>query len=101
MSWAGKFMNGDEHVINMSGEVHINDTLMWGYERGGSYVSCSHLRTATSGEVWSRVLDYGLGGPWSWTTSGEVRRDRTTSGHICGSMYILGPRSNVGMVCME
>jgi len=22
----------------MSGEVYINDTLVWGYERGGSYV---------------------------------------------------------------
>jgi len=24
---------------------------MWGYERGGSYVLCSHLRDAASGEV--------------------------------------------------
>jgi len=40
-----------EHVINISEEVHINDTLEWGYERGGSYVSCSHLRAATSGKV--------------------------------------------------
>jgi len=21
-----------EHVVNMSGEVHINDNLVWGYE---------------------------------------------------------------------
>jgi len=27
------------------------DTLVWGYERGGSYVSCSHLRDGTVGEV--------------------------------------------------
>jgi len=32
-----------KRVINMSGVVHINDALMWGYERGGSYVSCSNL----------------------------------------------------------
>jgi len=24
---------------------------MWGYERGGSYVPCSHLRDIVSGEV--------------------------------------------------
>jgi len=40
-----------ECVVNMSGEVHINDTLVWGYEWGGSYVPCSHLRVAASGEV--------------------------------------------------
>ena len=40
-----------ECVINMSEEVQINDTLVEGYDRGGSYVLCSHLRVATSREV--------------------------------------------------
>jgi len=57
-----------ERVINMSREVHINDTLMWGYERGGSYVSCSHLRVATSEEVRS-WMDH-----MCWTTGKEVCR---------------------------
>jgi len=57
-----------ERVINMSGEVHINDTLVWGYEWGGLYVPCSHLRVATSGKVCS-WMDHVC-----WTTSGEVRR---------------------------
>jgi len=39
------------------------------------------------------VLDYGQGGPYSWTTSGEVRRGRITSGQVRGSIYILGPWS--------
>jgi len=29
-------MTGDEHMINMSGEVHINYALVWGYEQGCS-----------------------------------------------------------------
>jgi len=28
-------MIGDERMMNMSEEVHINDSLVWGYERGG------------------------------------------------------------------
>jgi len=35
----------------MSGEVHINDTFVRGYEQGGSYVPFSHLRVAASEEV--------------------------------------------------
>jgi len=31
-------MIGGEHMINISGEVHINDALVWRYERRGSYV---------------------------------------------------------------
>jgi len=33
--------------------------------------------------------------------SGEVRRGKTTSGQVYGSMYILGPCSSIGMVCLE
>jgi len=40
-----------EHVINMSGKVHIKDTLLWEYEWEGSYVPCSHLRVVASGKV--------------------------------------------------
>jgi len=37
--------NGDKRcVIDAGGEVRIFCTLVWGYERGGSYVPCSHLR---------------------------------------------------------
>jgi len=36
-------MIDDECMINMSEKVHINDALVWGYGRGGSYVSCLHL----------------------------------------------------------
>jgi len=55
-------------MINMRREVYINDTLVWGYERGGLYVLCSHLRVATSGKVRSG-MDHAY-----WTTGGEVRR---------------------------
>jgi len=66
-----------------SGEVPIGDNLVWGYERRGSYVSCSHLRvlrmgrfviecvhacSTTSEEI--RIC---------WTTIGQVRRGWTTS----------------------
>jgi len=36
------------------------------------------------------VLHYGRGGPYSWTTSGEVRICRTTSGQVCGSIVYPG-----------
>jgi len=36
------------------------------------------------------MMDYGRGGLYSWTTSGEVRRGKSTSWQVCGSMYILG-----------
>ncbi|QCD79081.1 hypothetical protein DEO72_LG1g2719 [Vigna unguiculata] len=67
-------------------------TLTWGYERGRFVCYVLTLRDATRGEVrdwWitcvglragrygtggSHVLDYGRAGPWSRTTSGEVRR---------------------------
>ena len=57
-----------ECVFNMSGEVHINDTLMREYKLGSSYVSCSHLRVVVSGEVLS-WMDHTC-----WTTGGEFRR---------------------------
>ena len=57
-----------ECVINMSGEVHINDTIVWGYKRGGSYIPCSHLRVAVSGEVHS-WMDHAC-----WTTGKEIHR---------------------------
>jgi len=31
-------------MINMDKEIRIGCTLVWGYEWGGSYVLCSHLR---------------------------------------------------------
>jgi len=30
-------------MINADGEVRIGCTLLWGYERGCLFVSCSHL----------------------------------------------------------
>jgi len=39
----------------------------------------------------SHVLDYGRAGPQSRTTSGEVRRGRTTSGHV--RVSIMNPES--------
>ena len=71
---------------------------MWGYERVGFYVPCSHLRDVVSKEVygwWITCVDYERGGPWSWTTSGEVRRGRTMSGQIGGSIGI--PKTNLSM----
>jgi len=44
-----------ERVINMSGDVYINDTLMWGYEQRCSYVPCSQLRVVVSAEVHSWI----------------------------------------------
>ena len=42
---SGEVRNGDLRcVIDAGGEVRICGTLVWGYERGGSYVPCSHLR---------------------------------------------------------
>ena len=43
VSWVGRFMIGDEQW-----GVSYYDALVWGYERGGSYVPCSHLRATTS-----------------------------------------------------
>jgi len=40
-----------EHVINMSREVHINDTLMLGYEHRCLYVPCSYLRVVVNDKV--------------------------------------------------
>jgi len=45
-------MAGGEHMMIWAGRF-ISDTLMWGYEREGSYVSCSHLRDVVSREVHS------------------------------------------------
>ena len=56
-----------ERVIKMSREVYINDTLVWGFERGGSYILCSHLRVAASRGVRS-WMDHAC-----WTMSREVR----------------------------
>jgi len=42
---SGEVRNRDLRcVIDAGGEVRTCCTLVWGYERGGSYVSCSHLR---------------------------------------------------------
>jgi len=60
-------MIGHECVINMSEEVHINDALMWGYEREGSFRAHT-WGVATSGKVGS-WMDHAC-----WTTGGEVRR---------------------------
>jgi len=103
-SWAGRFMTGDEDVINISREVHINDALMWEYEWGGSSVSCSHLRAAASGEVRSWMNHV------CWTTGGEVRRVELRAerfeevepraGRFVEAWYILGPWSSNCMVCL-
>jgi len=76
-------MISGECVINMNGEVHINDFLVWGYERGGSYVSCSHLRVVASGEV-RRV---GL-------RAGRFVEVGPRVGRFVEAWYILGPWSN-------
>ena len=73
---SGKVRNGDLRcVIDVGGEVRICCTFVWGYERGGSYVPCSHLRLLWAGRfivgfthVGLRAgrfveLDYGRGGP--------------------------------------
>jgi len=49
---------------------------------------------------------YERGGSWlldhmCWTTSGEVRRERTSSGQVRGNMYILGPWLSIGVVYLE
>jgi len=54
---------------DMSGEVRMFRAHTWGLLRAGMFVV-----------VGSRVLDYGRGGPWSWTTSGKVRRGKITNG---------------------
>jgi len=42
---SGEVRNGGwKCVIDAGGKVRICCTLVWGYERGGSYVLCSHLR---------------------------------------------------------
>ena len=50
MSCADRFMAGGEHVIIWQGGSYY-DALVWEYERGGSYVPCSHLRVVASREV--------------------------------------------------
>jgi len=73
----GKFVIELELVINTSREVRISCTLVWGYERGGLYVLCSHLRVL-------RAQRFVIGCVHAcWTTSGEVRRGWTTSGEVC------------------
>ena len=37
-------------MINTDREVCIGCILVWGYERGGSYVQCSHLRVLRVGK---------------------------------------------------
>jgi len=44
----------------------------------------------------SHVLDYGRAGPKSRTTSGEVRRRRTTSGQV--RVSIINPKSMANFV---
>ena len=94
-SWVGMFMISGEYKINMSGKVHINDALMWGYEQGGLYVLCSYLRATTSGKVRSWI-DHAC-----WTTGGEVRRVGLRAGRFVEvgpwtdkfmeTLYILDP----------
>jgi len=67
-------------VIDAGGEVRICCTLVWGYERGGSYVSCSHLRL-----LW--VGRFIVGVHACWTTSEEVRR--------------VGPRADMFVEALE
>ena len=87
-----------ERMINMSGEGHINDALVWGYERGGSYVLCSNLRGVASVEV-CNWMDHAC-----WTMGGEVRRVGLRAGRFVEvgprtdrfveAWYILGPWSS-------
>jgi len=63
----GELCNGDVRcVIDTGGEVRICGTLVWGYERGGSYVSFSYLRLVEAGPRASRFVgaSYILS-PWS------------------------------------
>jgi len=53
--------------IDAGWEFRIFYTFVWGYERGGSYVLCSHLRL-----LWARRFIVGVHA--CWTTSGQVRR---------------------------
>jgi len=88
-----------EHVINMSGDVYINDTLVWRYEWEGSYVPCSHLRVTTSRRFVAK-----------WTTSKEVSRVRLRverfvevgprAGRLVEAWYILDQWSSTCMVCL-
>ena len=86
-------------------------TLVWRYERVGSYVPCSHLRDAACEEVrswWITCVglragrsveqDYERGGSYSRTTSGEVRRGKTTSRQVRVSN--INPKSKANYLCV-
>jgi len=42
-------------MIDVGGEVCIRCTLVWGYERGGSYIPYSHMRLLLAGRLIARV----------------------------------------------
>jgi len=86
----GRFVIQFERVINTDDEVHIGDTLVWGYERGGMYVSCLHLRVLRERRFvigcvhacWTTSEEVRRG----WTTNGKVRRGWTMSGKVHGNI---------------
>jgi len=95
----------------MSGEVHILLLSCGDTSKVGSYVPCLHLRDATCGEVRSWWItcfglragrsveqDYERGGSYSRTTSGEVRRGRTTSGQV--RVSIINPEFETNYFCV-
>ena len=95
----------------MSGEVHIQLLSRGDTSEVGSYVSCSSLRDAACGEVhgwWITCVglragrsveqDYERGGLYSKTTSGEVRRGRTTSEQVRVSIIFPSPRLTICMI---
>ena len=78
------------------------DTLVWGYEREGSYVPCSHLRDIASREVrtcWStcvglrarRFVEAGL-------RVGRFIETGPRAGRFVGASYILNPWS---IICVN
>jgi len=82
---SGEVRNGDwKCVIDAGGEVRICCTLMWGYDWGGSYVPCSHLRL-----LWAGRFIVGVHA-W-WTTSGQVRRFGPRTDRFVEAFKSLGP----------
>jgi len=60
-------------MINTNEEVCIGDTLVWGYERGGSYIPCSQLSVLQAGRFVIGCVHT------CWTTSEEIRKGWTVS----------------------
>jgi len=67
----------------MSGGGSYYDALMSGYERGGSYVPCSHLRAVVSGEVRS-----------CWITCVGLRQEVRRVGLRVGRFVEVGPQAS-------